>query len=78
MWRGSIPNACRSALVNIGDLTAYDFTKRKILQNSDMTENRLVHILSSLSAGFVAAIMATPADVIKTRIMGQVTDASGK
>lgn len=64
--------------MNIGDLTAYDFTKRKILQNTDITENRFVHILSSLSAGFVAAVMATPADVIKTRVMGQATDSIGK
>lgn len=39
-----------------------------------MKDTYLVHIMSSMCAGLVGATMATPADVIKTRIMNQPTD----
>lgn len=33
---------------------------------------------NSICAGLVAAIMGTPADVVKTRVMNQPTDSQGK
>jgi len=35
-------------------------------------------LLSSICSGFTAAVVSTPADVVKTRIMNQPTDASGR
>ncbi|GLV46763.1 Uncoupling protein 4A [Carabus blaptoides fortunei] len=75
--RGSIPNVQRAALVNLGDLTTYDSAKRFILRHSDLTDGPVVHVMSSACAGFVAAGMGTPADVVKTRVMNQPTDAHG-
>lgn len=68
----------RAALVNLGDLTTYDTTKKFILRHSDMHDGPVVHVMSSGCAGFVAAGMGTPADVVKTRIMNQPTDEHGK
>ncbi|KAG8273386.1 hypothetical protein J6590_021341 [Homalodisca vitripennis] len=78
LWKGSIPNMQRAALVNLGDLTTYDTAKQFILSHTSLPDSHLVHILSSACAGLVAATMGTPADVVKTRIMNQPTDAQGR
>lgn len=78
LWKGSIPNVYRAALVNLGDLTTYDFAKQKIMQKTQLPDCHTVHIMASICAGLVAAIMGTPADVVKTRIMNQPTDSNGR
>lgn len=64
LWKGSIPNVQRAALVNLGDLTTYDSVKRYVIKTTGLPDTHLVHIISSVCAGFVAAFMGTPADVI--------------
>ena len=78
LWRGCWPNVQRAALVNLGDLSTYDTIKRKLLQNTNLKDNSVTHCLSSACAGLVGAIMGTPADVVKARIMNQPTDSNGK
>ncbi|XP_049818983.1 mitochondrial uncoupling protein 4 isoform X3 [Aethina tumida] len=78
LWKGSVPNVQRAALVNLGDLTTYDMAKRFIMKQTGLPDNHLLHILSSSCAGFVAASMGTPADVIKTRVMNQPFDEKGR
>jgi len=74
LWRGWAPNVQRGALVNLGDLTTYDSAKRFLLQNTSVKDGTGLHVLSSLMAGFVASLMGTPADVVKTRVMNQPTE----
>lgn len=69
LWRGWLPNVQRAALVNLGDLTAYDTAKHSILRNTNMEDNYVVHAMASGCSGLVGATFGTPADVIKTRIM---------
>ena len=69
MWRGWFPNVQRAALVQLGDLTAYDIAKQKILLYTPLEDNFLSHGCASIVAGLVATIMSTPSDVLKTRIM---------
>ena len=78
LWRGCWPNVWRAALVNLGDLSTYDSVKRGILDNSSLEDNTLTHTLSSACAGLVGAIMGTPADVVKARVMNQPTDSRGR
>jgi len=78
LWRGCWPNVQRAALVNLGDLSTYDTIKRKLLINTNLKDNSVTHCLSSACAGLVGAIMGTPADVVKARIMNQPTDNNGK
>ncbi|XP_050083039.1 mitochondrial uncoupling protein 4-like isoform X1 [Anopheles aquasalis] len=78
LWKGSVPNVQRAALVNLGDLTTYDTVKHFIMHKTGLPDCHVVHIMSSICAGLVAATMGTPADVVKTRVMNQPTDASGK
>lgn len=78
LWKGSIPNMQRAALVNLGDLTTYDTAKHLIISHTSLTDSTLTHILASSLAGIVAATVGTPADVVKTRIMNQPTDKLGR
>lgn len=78
LWKGSIPNVYRAALVNLGDLTTYDFAKRNIMHKTKLPDCHTVHIMASICAGLVAATMGTPMDVVKTRIMNQPTDEKGR
>jgi solute carrier family 25 uncoupling protein 27 len=78
LWKGSIPNVQRAALVNLGDLTTYDSVKCYIMRTTSLPDDHVVHIMSSVCAGLIAAIMGTPADVIKTRVMNQPTDELGR
>ncbi|KAG7460911.1 hypothetical protein MATL_G00203850 [Megalops atlanticus] len=78
LWAGWVPNVQRAALVNLGDLTTYDTVKHFLLRNTSLEDNSLCHGLASTCSGLVAATMGTPADVVKTRIMNQPTDSSGR
>ncbi|BFZ03256.1 hypothetical protein BsWGS_06295 [Bradybaena similaris] len=78
LWRGWVPNVQRAALVNLGDLTTYDSAKHTILARTSLQDNYVTHTLASACSGLVAALMGTPADVIKSRIMNQPTTKDGK
>jgi len=78
LWRGCWPNVQRAALVNLGDLSTYDSVKAAILKNTSLKDNSLTHCLSSACAGLVGAIMGTPADVVKARMMNQPIDSNGR
>jgi len=77
LWAGCWPNVQRSALVNLGDLTAYDSTKNYLLKLG-FPDSRLLYFFSSLGAGLVSAVLGTPADVVKTRMMNQPVTPDGK
>lgn len=78
IFLGVVPNAQRAALVNLGDLTTYDTTKQFLLRHTTLHDGTVVHVMGSLCAGFVAAVLGTPADTIKTRIMNQPVDEHGR
>jgi len=74
LWRGSTPAIQRAALVNLGELTTYDIAKRKILSSGTIGPEKdtlFVHVASSMCSGLVSAVVSTPADVVKTRLMSQ-------
>ncbi|XP_029451923.1 mitochondrial uncoupling protein 4 isoform X2 [Rhinatrema bivittatum] len=78
LWAGWVPNVQRAALVNLGDLTTYDSVKHILLRKIGLQDNILCHSIASVCSGLVAAILGTPADVIKTRIMNQPRDKQGR
>lgn len=75
---GAVPNVQRAALVNMGDLAAYDYTKQFLMREFGMADNALVHGAAAFTAGFVAAVLGTPADVLKTRLMNQPVGPDGR
>uniref|UniRef100_A0A673L9U9 Mitochondrial uncoupling protein 4 n=1 Tax=Sinocyclocheilus rhinocerous TaxID=307959 RepID=A0A673L9U9_9TELE len=78
LWAGWVPNVQRAALVNLGDLMTYDTVKHFLLRNTSIPDNSICHGLASICSGLVAAIMGTPADVVKTRVMNQPRDSNGR
>lgn len=78
LWRGCLVNVQRAALVNLGDLATYDYVKHFLIKKFGFKDDYKVHTMSSILSGLVAATMGTPADLIKTRVMCQPTDSSGK
>jgi solute carrier family 25 uncoupling protein 27 len=49
-----------------------------MMNNFGFVDDYKVHTISSVFSGLIAAIMGTPADVIKTRIMYQPVDSKGR
>ncbi|XP_066494001.1 mitochondrial uncoupling protein 4 isoform X2 [Tiliqua scincoides] len=78
LWAGWVPNVQRAALVNMGDLTTYDSVKQFLLLNTSLQDNSITHSFASGCSGLVAAVLGTPADVIKTRIMNQPRNEQGR
>jgi solute carrier family 25 uncoupling protein 8/9 len=69
LWRGLGPNVVRNSLVNATELVCYDTIKDGLMKNLNFGDNLLCHFTSAFGAGFCATVVASPIDVIKTRIM---------
>ena len=79
LWRGSQPTIVRAMLVTAAQLGAYDQFKYLLLGRYKLFSDGLaLHIVASFGAGFVAAVVTNPVDVVKTRIMNQGTVAAGQ
>ncbi|KAH8263014.1 hypothetical protein KR044_003047, partial [Drosophila immigrans] len=78
LWKGTVINATRAALVTLGDLSAYDLSKRQLMTLLNSPDNRLIQFMGAMIAGFTSAVLSTPADVVKSRIMNQPTDTNGR
>lgn len=68
----------RAAFVTVGDITFYDVSKRYLLTYTNIGDNFLTHSIASFAAGFGSAVMGTPFDVLKSRIMNQPYDEKGR
>eukprot|EP00193_Tetraselmis_chui_P020227 CAMPEP_0177794652 /NCGR_PEP_ID=MMETSP0491_2-20121128/25767_1 /TAXON_ID=63592 /ORGANISM="Tetraselmis chuii, Strain PLY429" /LENGTH=341 /DNA_ID=CAMNT_0019317337 /DNA_START=292 /DNA_END=1318 /DNA_ORIENTATION=+ len=75
LWRGATPAIQRAALANLGELATYDLAKQYIVGLGSLGDGSslAVHGASSVCSGLMGAVMSTPADVVKTRMMNQVT-----
>ena len=72
LWRGSQPTIVRAMLVTAAQLGAYDQFKYMLLNQFKLFKDDIkLHIVASFAAGFVAAVVTNPVDVVKTRLMNQ-------
>lgn len=78
MWKGCTPNVYRAMLMSAGQLASYDQAKYMLLMTPWFKENTTTHFCSSLIAGFIASVITSPFDVVKTRIMNMQTSADGQ
>ncbi|XP_013863250.1 mitochondrial brown fat uncoupling protein 1 [Austrofundulus limnaeus] len=69
LWKGTLPNITRNALVNCTELVTYDLIKEAILRHKLMSDNLPCHFVSAFGAGFATTVIASPVDVVKTRYM---------
>ncbi|OWZ24330.1 Mitochondrial Carrier (MC) protein [Phytophthora megakarya] len=76
--RGMPPNIQRGFIVNAAELGTYDHSKELLISSGLLKEGVFAHTGASCVAGFAGAAASNPIDVVKTRLMSQPTDASGK
>nr|USH43029.1 mitochondrial uncoupling protein 5 [Ipomoea batatas] len=69
LWRGSSLTVNRAMLVTASQLASYDQFKETILEKGIMKDGLGTHVTASFAAGFVAAVVTNPVDVLKTRMM---------
>jgi hypothetical protein len=74
-FRGLGPSLGRAAVINGCGIASYDQTKVVVLQLTGRDKGLVPQVIGSLVSGLVSAIVSTPFDVIKTRMMNQ---AEGK
>ena len=77
LWRGVGPTVIRAMILTASQTSSYDHTKHTILNLGFMSEGLSLHIVSSITAGFVCSVFTSPIDVIKTRIMNQDISKEG-
>lgn len=75
MYAGCSPAIQRAALVNLGELTAYDTAKSHFV--TIFGDGLQCHVCSAVCSGFFASLCSTPADVAKSRIMNQAKNEDG-
>ncbi|KAM9078865.1 putative mitochondrial transporter UCP3 isoform X2 [Balaenoptera ricei] len=69
LWKGTLPNITRNAIINCAEMVTYDVIKEKLLDYHLLTDNFPCHFISAFGAGFCATVVASPVDVVKTRYM---------
>lgn len=69
------PNILRNSVINAAELASYSQIRSALLDNSVMRDGILCHFTCSFFAGFIAAVVGSPFDVIKSRMMdGKLVD----
>lgn len=78
LYRGLAPTMQRAALLNAAQVPSYDHAKHALLNAGIVQEGVSCHLISSMLAGLVTAVVIAPVDLIRTRIMQQAVHADGQ
>jgi len=76
LWKGFTANLIRNCTISACELTSYVKAKEGIV-SLGFQDGAAVHVTSGLTAGLVATLMGSPADVVGTRIVAHKGDAGG-
>ena len=69
LYRGVGPLAVRGVCVTTAQFSTYDEAKEQLRARAGFDDGLPLHFCASLAAGVVAAIVSTPLDVVKSRMM---------
>ncbi|KAM9967675.1 hypothetical protein ACTFIW_001760 [Dictyostelium discoideum] len=78
LWKGCSPNLIRAMFMTAGQVSSYDQTKQLMLASGYFHDDIKTHLIASTTAAFVAAVVTSPLDVIKTRIMNSPKTETGE
>lgn len=67
MWRGSAPSIARGVSVNVGQLVSFDEFKALVLHFRGKWD-LVSRVYTSMLSGVVCAVVALPADNLKTKL----------
>ena len=76
--RGVVPTMQRGALLTATQLGTYDQVKHAILDLGVLREGTMLHFSSGCIAGLAVALVTSPVDTVRTRLMNQPVDVHGK
>lgn len=76
-WTGVGPTVGRATALAAAELATYDEVKHQLLMRKLMSEGLPCHIATATVSGFVATLVSSPFDVVKSRVMGQPLNADG-
>jgi len=76
LWVGLLPNMARNSVVNATELVAYDTFKDFFIRNKILNDGLSCHFSAGFAAGFMATLVASPIDVVKTRVMNSSENSS--
>ncbi|ELR23554.1 carrier superfamily protein [Acanthamoeba castellanii str. Neff] len=72
LYKGVVPTTQRACILSAAMMSSYDHSKHFILQKGWIKHDNLyAHICAGMMAGFSMAVVSTPIDVVKTRIMNR-------
>lgn len=71
LLQGLGPSVSRAAIINGCGIASYDAVKQVLLKTLGTEEGLQAKVLGALASGLVSALVSTPFDVVKTRIMNQ-------
>lgn len=79
LYRGLVPSTLRGCFIAAGELGTYDVVKTELRRRypgpgQEGGESVWLHITASLVTGVVAAVVASPFDVLKSRFMAGDVD----
>ncbi|XP_012055705.1 PREDICTED: mitochondrial uncoupling protein 2-like [Atta cephalotes] len=69
LWKGTMPNVSRNAIVNVAEIVCYDIIKDLILVSGYLRDGIPCHLTAATAAGLCTTLAASPVDVVKTRYM---------
>ena len=69
LYKGLSPSTLRACFIAAGELGTYDIAKTSLRGLFGQSEGMSLHVAASLVTGVVAAVVAAPFDVLKTRMM---------
>jgi hypothetical protein len=72
--KGLGPSVGRAAVINGCGIASYDAAKQVASDLTGREKGLVPQVLAALVSGFVSAVVSTPFDVIKTRMMNQPRD----
>ena len=73
--KGLGPSIGRAAVINGCGIASYDWTKVQVFLLTGQEKGLVPQVIGSLVSGFVSAVVSTPFDVVKTRMMNQAQGA---
>lgn len=76
LYAGFVPNLVRNLCVGSAEIVAY-YQSKDMLIKSGRPDDTVTHVLASSFAGFTAAVLGSPMDVVGTRVMQKDVVASG-
>jgi hypothetical protein len=79
MYKGVSPTVQRAAIVAGVELASYDECKTLLVRHLQFSDQgTATHLTASIMAGFLCTIASSPLDVIKSRVMNQPVDSTGR